>query len=390
MKTIMEIQHVSKLYGVEKEKAAKLLEAGVDKETVRKKTGVTAALWDINLSIPEGKVFVIIGLSGSGKSTLVRMCNRLNEPTSGKILFEGNDIGKLDTAGLRNFRRNKVSMVFQSFGLMSNRDVLGNVAYGLEVKGVDKENREKKAMKIIDMVGLSGWEHQDCSSLSGGMRQRVGIARALAPDSPVLLMDEPFSALDPLVRQDMQFELLRIQHKLRKTVIFITHDMDEAFKLGDRIAIMKDGRLIQVASPEEMSLHPADDYVRAFISNADKTKVLAVSSIMITPKVLVRTTDSVRHSIRVMTQNALSSAYVVDEDLHLVGIIGIKEAIEGEKQGKELVDVLDKDVHTVRQSDLIASVMPLAAESKYPLAVLDDEGVLAGIVTKASVLSALM
>jgi glycine betaine/proline transport system ATP-binding protein len=318
------------------------------------------------------------------------MCNRLNEPTSGKILFEGNDIGKLDTAGLRNFRRNKVSMVFQSFGLMSNRDVLGNVAYGLEVKGVDKENREKKAMKIIDMVGLSGWEHQDCSSLSGGMRQRVGIARALAPDSPVLLMDEPFSALDPLVRQDMQFELLRIQHKLRKTVIFITHDMDEAFKLGDRIAIMKDGRLIQVASPEEMSLHPADDYVRAFISNADKTKVLAVSSIMITPKVLVRTTDSVRHSIRVMTQNALSSAYVVDEDLHLVGIIGIKEAIEGEKQGKELVDVLDKDVHTVRQSDLIASVMPLAAESKYPLAVLDDEGVLAGIVTKASVLSALM
>ena len=390
MKTIMEIQHVSKLYGVEKEKAAKLLEAGVDKETVRKKTGVTAALWDINLSIPEGKVFVIIGLSGSGKSTLVRMCNRLNEPTSGKILFEGNDIGKLDTAGLRNFRRNKVSMVFQSFGLMSNRDVLGNVAYGLEVKGVDKENREKKAMKIIDMVGLSGWEHQDCSSLSGGMRQRVGIARALAPDSPVLLMDEPFSALDPLVRQDMQFELLRIQHKLRKTVIFITHDMDEAFKLGDRIAIMKDGRLIQVASPEEMSLHPADDYVRAFISNADKTKVLAVNSIMITPKVLVRTTDSVRHSIRVMTQNALSSAYVVDEDLHLVGIIGIKEAIEGEKQGKELVDVLDKDVHTVRQSDLIASVMPLAAESKYPLAVLDDEGVLAGIVTKASVLSALM
>ncbi len=390
MKTIMEIQHVSRLYGVEKEKAAKLLEAGVDKETVRKKTGVTAALWDINLSIPEGKVFVIIGLSGSGKSTLVRMCNRLNEPTSGKILFEGNDIGKLDTAGLRNFRRNKVSMVFQSFGLMSNRDVLGNVAYGLEVKGVDKENREKKAMKIIDMVGLSGWEHQDCSALSGGMRQRVGIARALAPDSPVLLMDEPFSALDPLVRQDMQFELLRIQHKLRKTVIFITHDMDEAFKLGDRIAIMKDGRLIQVASPEEMSLHPADDYVRAFISNADKTKVLAVSSIMITPKVLVRTTDSVRHSIRVMTQSALSSAYVVDEDLHLVGIIGIKEAIEGEKQGKELVDVLDKDVHTVRQSDLIASVMPLAAESKYPLAVLDDEGVLAGIVTKASVLSALM
>jgi glycine betaine/proline transport system ATP-binding protein len=281
-------------------------------------------------------------------------------------------------------------MVFQSFGLMDNRDVLGNVAYGLEVNGVDKAEREKRAMKILSMVGLEGWEHQKCASLSGGMRQRVGIARALATDCPVLLMDEPFSALDPLVRQDMQFELLRIQHKLKKTVVFITHDMDEAFKLGDRIAIMKDGRVIQVATPEEMSLHPADDYVKAFISNADKTKVLAVSSIMITPSVLVRSSDSIRHSIRVMTQHGLSSAYVVDEDLKLQGIIGITEAVQGYREGKEVTDVVRTDVPTVRSADLVSAIMPLAAESPFPLAVLDDEGVLAGIVTKASVLSALM
>jgi glycine betaine/proline transport system ATP-binding protein len=245
-------------------------------------------------------------------------------------------------------------------------------------------------MKILSMVGLEGWEHQKCASLSGGMRQRVGIARALATDCPVLLMDEPFSALDPLVRQDMQFELLRIQHKLKKTVVFITHDMDEAFKLGDRIAIMKDGRVIQVATPEEMSLHPADDYVKAFISNADKTKVLAVSSIMITPSVLVRSSDSIRHSIRVMTQHGLSSAYVVDEDLKLQGIIGITEAVQGYREGKEVTDVVRTDVPTVRSADLVSAIMPLAAESPFPLAVLDDEGVLAGIVTKASVLSALM
>lgn len=390
MSSIIEIKNITKLYGGEKEKAARLLAQGADKETVRKKTGVTAALWDVNLSIPQGKVFVIIGLSGSGKSTLVRMINRLVEPTSGTILFQGKDIGELDGRGLRELRRSKVSMVFQSFGLMDNRDVLGNVAYGLEVNGVDKAEREKRAMKILSMVGLEGWEHQKCASLSGGMRQRVGIARALATDCPVLLMDEPFSALDPLVRQDMQFELLRIQHKLKKTVVFITHDMDEAFKLGDRIAIMKDGRVIQVATPEEMSLHPADDYVKAFISNADKTKVLAVSSIMITPSVLVRSSDSIRHSIRVMTRHGLSSAYVVDEDLKLQGIIGITEAVQGYREGKEVTDVVRTDVPTVRSADLVSAIMPLAAESPFPLAVLDDEGVLAGIVTKASVLSALM
>ena len=216
------------------------------KKKYKKKTGVSVGLWDINLQIPRGQIFVIIGLSGSGKSTLVRCFNRLNKPTSGSILFDGKDLAKLSKKELLEFRRNNISMVFQSFGLMSHRDVLGNVAYGLEVKGISRSEREEKAMEVISMVGLSGWEHQSCKNLSGGMRQRVGIARALANDPDVLLMDEPFSALDPLVRQDMQFELLQIQRKLKKTVVFITHDIDEAFKLGDTVAIMKDGKLVQV------------------------------------------------------------------------------------------------------------------------------------------------
>ena len=222
------------------------------------------ALWNVSLQIPRGKIFVIIGLSGSGKSTIVRCFNRLIVPTSGKIWFNGADLTKINRRELLTFRREKIAMVFQSFGLMSHRNVLGNVAYGLEVRGVSKEEREQKAAAAIALVGLKGWEQKDCEQLSGGMRQRVGLARALANDPEVLLMDEPFSALDPLVRQDMQFELLSIQRKLGKTVIFITHDIDEAFKLGDIVAIMRDGQVIQVATPEFMSTNPANDYVARF------------------------------------------------------------------------------------------------------------------------------
>lgn len=244
--TIIRVEHLSKLYGVNKSEAAKMMEEGATKDEVYRKTGVTVALWDINLEIPRGKIFVIIGLSGSGKSTLVRCFNRLNRPTNGRVFFEGEDLSDMSQRELLLFRRSKISMVFQSFGLMSHRNVLDNVAYGLEVRGMPKKDRDKKAMEMISMVGLKGWEYQSCNQLSGGMRQRVGIARALANDPDVLLMDEPFSALDPLVRRDMQFELLQIQRKLQKTVVFITHDMDEAFKLGDTVAIMRDGLLVQI------------------------------------------------------------------------------------------------------------------------------------------------
>lgn len=388
--SIMQIRHVSKLYGMNRQEAAKMMEAGADKGEVHRKTGVTVALWDVNLEIPRGRIFVIIGLSGSGKSTLVRCLNRLNRPTSGQVLFEGRDLMEFNQQELLEFRRSKISMVFQSFGLMSHRDVLGNVAYGLEVKGMGREERERRAMEVIHMVGLDGWERQSCASLSGGMRQRVGIARALANDPEVLLMDEPFSALDPLVRRDMQFELLQIQRKLGKTVVFITHDIDEAFKLGDTVAIMRDGRVVQVDTPEEMSAHPADEYVRAFIDTADKSKVLAARNIMIVPSALVKTSDSTEHAIRVMSKNALSTVYVVDDGLRLEGILTIGDAVRARRDGGHIRQVLRTDVQTVSPDTLVSDLMPIAAEAPYPIAVLDEDRQLKGIVTKASVLSSLL
>ena len=387
---ILRVEHVSKLYGPNKNEATKMMAAGSSKDEVYKKTGCTVALWDVNLTIPRGKIFVIIGLSGSGKSTLVRCFNRLNRPTMGKVIFEGRDLAGLDKKELLEFRRNKISMVFQSFGLMSHRDVMGNVAYGLEVKGIPKAEREAKAMQVISMVGLEGWEHQSCEQLSGGMRQRVGIARALANDPEVLLMDEPFSALDPLVRRDMQFELLQIQRKLQKTVIFITHDMDEAFKLGDTVAIMRDGKIIQVDTPEGMSTHPADNYVRDFTGSADKSKVTSVRHIMITPSSLVRLKDGLGFAIKEMQKNALSTVYVVDDQLCLVGILTIQDAVQAQRDGLSIGDVVRREVQTTSPNALVSDIMPLAAEAVYPIAVVDGDGQLKGIVTKASVLASLI
>ncbi len=387
---IISIKNVYKLYGNNRTEAVAMLESGADKDAVYRKTGVTAALSDINLDIKKGEIFVIIGLSGSGKSTLLRCLNRLHRQTSGSITFEGVDLGGMNQQELLALRRNKISMVFQSFGLMDHRDVLGNVAYGLEVKGMSKPEREQKAMNLISMVGLDGWEHKSCNQLSGGMRQRVGIARALANDPEVLLMDEPFSALDPLVRRDMQFELLSLQRKLKKTVIFVTHDIDEAFKLGDTVAIMRDGKIVQVGTPEQMSAHPADDYVRDFIGAADKTKVLTVKNIMMTPTCLMRRADGAEHAIREMRKNALSTVYVVDDDLRLEGVLTITEAIRARRDGLSVGEVMASNIATTTEDALVADILPIAAEAIYPIAVTDTEHRLRGIVTKAGVLSSLV
>ena len=288
---ILKVEHLTKMFGIKKAAAREMLKKGMSKEEILKQIEVTVAVDDVSFEVERGKIFALIGLSGSGKSTVVRCLNMLQPPTSGKVYFEGDDIEKYSKDELRNYRRHKISMVFQSFGLMSHRDVLGNVAYGLEIRGIGKKEREEKAMEMISMVGLDGWENTHIDSLSGGMRQRVGIARALANDPDILLMDEPFSALDPLVRREMQFELLSIQEKLNKTVVFITHDIDEAFKLGNTVAIMRDGKLIQTATPEEMSSNPADDYVRDFINSADKSQIYSVKNIMQTPSCMVHARD---------------------------------------------------------------------------------------------------
>ncbi|MEA4971324.1 MAG: glycine betaine/L-proline ABC transporter ATP-binding protein [Candidatus Pelethousia sp.] len=387
---IIETRNLSKLYGLRRDEAVEMLSKGADKDNVLRKTGVTTALYDINLNIPRGEIFTIIGLSGSGKSTLVRCFNRLNRPSSGSILFDGIDLMKMSKQELREFRRHKAAMVFQSFGLMSHRNVLGNVAYGLEVCGVSREERETRAMEAISLVGLEGWEKATIESLSGGMRQRVGLARALANDPEVLLMDEPFSALDPLVRNDMQFELMDLQKKLNKTIIFITHDINEAFKLGDTVAIMRDGRMEQVDTPAAMSQHPANDYVRTFINSADKTRVLSVRDIMLKPACLVRLTDSLTHAIREMRTNGVSSVYVRGQSMRLKGILTIDEAIRAHREGLTISDVLQADISTVPEDTLISDVLPIAAEARVPIAVVDENGALRGIVTKAAVLSSML
>ncbi len=387
---IIQTKNLSKLYSLRREEAMDLLAKGMDKDEVLKRTGVTTALYDINLNIPRGKIFVIIGLSGSGKSTLVRCFNRLHRPSSGSVLVDGQDIKKLSKNELREFRRKKISMVFQSFGLMDHRNVLDNVAYGLEVSGVDKEERKKTALEAIDLVGLKGWEDYDINSLSGGMKQRVGLARALANDPEILLMDEPFSALDPLVRKDMQFELLSIQRKLGKTVVFITHDIDEAFQLGDTVAILRDGRLVQVATPEEMSTNPADDYVRMFIDSADMSKVLTVENIMITPRSLVKPGDGIDRVLRIMRKNATSSVYVVDGEMKVRGILTLTDAVKAKREGIRFSDMVVEDIPTIKLDTSVEDIMPLAVESLYPLTVVDDNNRLKGIVTKASVLSSLI
>ena len=246
---ILRVEHLTKMFGSKKSGARELLKKGASKEEILKQTGVTVAVDDVSFDVERGKIFALIGLSGSGKSTVVRCLNKLHPATSGNIFFEGRNIEKFSKEELQEYRRNNMSMVFQSFGLMSHRDVLSNVAFGLEIRGIKKAEREEKAMEMVSMVGLNGWENKKITDLSGGMRQRVGIARALTNDPDILLMDEPFSALDPLVRHDMQFELLSIQEKLNKTVVFITHDINEAFKLGNTVAIMRDGRIIQTDTP---------------------------------------------------------------------------------------------------------------------------------------------
>ena len=387
---IISVRNLSKLYGSERNRAMKLKKEGLTKDEIYKRTGVTVALWDVSLDIKKGEVFVIIGLSGSGKSTLVRCFNMLNKPTSGSILYNEKDISKFNKEELEDYRRNKISMVFQNFGLMSHRDVMGNVEYGLEVKGLSKGERQEKSLEMINMVGLEGLENEPITSLSGGMMQRVGIARALANDPEILLMDEPFSALDPLVRKDMQFELLSIQRKLEKTVIFITHDIDEAFKLGDTVAILRDGELIQVDTPEAMSENPADDYVESFIDGADKSQVISVRSVMIRPNSIVRMRDIPNYAIKTMRSNGVSSAYVVGEKMKLEGVITIDDAIRANKEKLSISDVVIRNIMTTSPEALLTDIMEMAAETPFPIAVVDDIGSLKGIVSKVHVLTSIL
>jgi len=269
-----------KVYGPHPERIVGSPEADLPRPELLEKTGCVAAIKDVSFDVPPGEVFVVMGLSGSGKSTLVRMINRLHDPTAGEIVVDGEDLLTIGAERLRELRRRKISMVFQHFGLLPHRRIVDNVAFGLEVQGMEREDRERKAVEVLEVVGLGGWAQHYPDELSGGMQQRVGLARALATDPEIMLFDEPFSALDPLIRRDMQDEVIRLQREVRKTMIFITHDLAEALKLGDRIAIMKDGRFVQVGTPEEVVAHPADDYVADFTKDVPRAHVLTARAIM--------------------------------------------------------------------------------------------------------------
>ncbi|MFO7172760.1 MAG: glycine betaine/L-proline ABC transporter ATP-binding protein [Bacillota bacterium] len=387
---LIEVKGLTKIFGPQPHKALALLEQGLSKEEVMARTGHSVGLYNVSLSIGEGEVFVIMGLSGSGKSTLIRCLNRLIEPTAGEIRLRGQNLLDLDEKGLRALRQRTMAMVFQRFGLLPHRTVLENVAYGLEVQKVPRREREERARRWLEVVGLKGWEKAYPRQLSGGMQQRVGIARALCTDPEILLMDEPFSALDPLIRREMQDELLALQSRLNKTIVFITHDLDEALRLGNRIAILRDGRVVQVGTPEEILSSPADDYVAEFTRDVNRSRVLTARSVMYKPRAVVVERGGPWAALRVMEEQALSSVFVVDGEQRLVGLVTVETAVAAAQKGAtDLRELAIREVPTTAPDTYLEDLIPVAAHSKWPIAVLDEGGRLVGVIPRVAVLRAL-
>ncbi|THE11005.1 glycine betaine/L-proline ABC transporter ATP-binding protein [Bacillus timonensis] len=390
METKIKIEKVSKIFGSKPKSVIPMVEKGMSKKEILEKTNHTVGVYNASMEIKKGEIFVIMGLSGSGKSTLIRCFNLLNKPTSGSIYVDGEDVVRYNSSQLKKFRQDKIAMVFQHFGLFSHRTVLANVEYGLEIKNVSKEERREIALKNIESVGLKGYEDKYPGELSGGMQQRVGLARALANDPDILLMDEPFSALDPLIRREMQLELLELQDKLQKTIIFITHDINEAFKLGDRVAVMKDGVVEQIGTPEEIIETPANDYISEFIKDIDRSKILQAEHVMIQSNALISLKDSLQVAVKEMQKNGISSVFVVNKHRRLEGIVTIDDCIDGIKDKKTLPDVIRDDIFTVSKDEYIQDIIPKALETKFPLAVVDEDQRLVGIILRVHVLSSLV
>lgn len=390
MSVKIEVEKLTKIFGKNLSKAMQMVAKGVSKEDILKKTGSTVGVYNVSFQVKEGEVFVIMGLSGSGKSTLIRCLNLLNKPTAGRVIIDGEDILQYNSRRLREFRQSKMAMVFQHFGLFTHRTVQQNVEYGLEVKRVPAGERAEIARQNLAAVGLEGWEDYYPRQLSGGMQQRVGLARALATEPDILLMDEPFSALDPLIRRDMQMELLGLQDSLEKTIVFITHDINEAFKIGDRVAVMKDGIIEQIGTPEEILAAPASDYIKEFVQDVDRSKVLQAKDVMFTPSALLNHTAGLKVAVREMEANGISSIFLINKERKLQGLVTIDDAVDALKQNKSLKDILTRDYSTTRPDVYLQELIPMAKETKLPIAVLDEEERLNGIIVRTSVLSALV
>ncbi|WKU19664.1 quaternary amine ABC transporter ATP-binding protein [Advenella alkanexedens] len=380
----IEVKNIYKIFGKQPEKWLDAVKRGMSKEELLTQSQHTLGLKDISLNIEEGSIYVIMGLSGSGKSTLIRHFNRLIEPTAGQILVDGTDVMKLGKKELEKFRQKTMSMVFQRFGLLPHKTTLENAAYGLIIQGVDKDKAQETARYWLEQVGLAGFENQYPSQLSGGMQQRVGLARALATDAEILLMDEAFSALDPLIRREMQNQLLELQSRLNKTIVFITHDLDEALRLGNRIAILKDGELIQEGTPEDILLSPNNEYVEAFLQDVNRSKILnaghAVNQTRLTLSMRTRPTLALER----MKQYDYQFAPVLDGNL-IAGILHLSDAEQAVRSGLRDISSLVKDIISVPASTGLDAVLTHMLQSDQPLAVTDENDEFIGMMSRTKV-----
>ncbi|MCG5517343.1 MULTISPECIES: glycine betaine/L-proline ABC transporter ATP-binding protein [unclassified Ectothiorhodospira] len=390
MQPKIQVKNVTKVFGDHPERALELLDEGLGRKEILQRTGQTVGIQNVCFDVAQGEILVVMGLSGCGKSTLIRCLNRLIEPTSGEVVIDGEDILKLSNEKVLERRRRKFGMVFQNFALFPHRTILDNAGFGLEIGGADKATRDAKATEALKLVGLDGWEQSYPSQLSGGMQQRVGLARALAVDPDILLMDEAFSALDPLIRRDMQDELLALQSRVKKTIVFITHDLDEALRLGDRIVLMKDGYVVQIGTPEDILTSPATRYVERFVEDVDKTQVLTAGALMHDPKIRVTPNDGPRTALHKMDQESFYSVFVTQRDGTLEGYVWAEDAAEAVKRKeKTLEGLIQRDHYAVKPDESLGTLFQMLVDTRIPLAVVDDHGKLLGTIVKTQVLAAL-
>ncbi|ACZ78113.1 MULTISPECIES: glycine betaine/L-proline ABC transporter ATP-binding protein ProV [Dickeya] len=388
----IEIRHLYKIFGEHPNRAFKLLEQGMKKDQIFEKTGLTVGVKDASLAIEEGEIFVIMGLSGSGKSTLVRLLNRLIEPTRGQVLIDGEDISRLPDSALRAVRRKKLSMVFQSFALMPHLNILDNTAFGLDLAGVPREEREQKAHNALQQVGLEAYANAYPDELSGGMRQRVGLARALANDPDILLMDEAFSALDPLIRTEMQDELIKLQARQQRTIVFISHDLDEAMRIGDRIAIMHSGEVIQVGTPDEILNNPANDYVRAFFRGVDISQVFSAKDIARRrPVTIIRKTPGVgpRSALKILQEEDREYGYVLERGRKFIGVVSIDSLKQALREQLSLEQALLSAPAPVPADMPLNELISQVAQAPCAVPVVGEHHEYLGIISKGMLLQAL-
>ncbi|MCE7587369.1 glycine betaine/L-proline ABC transporter ATP-binding protein ProV [Vibrio fluvialis] len=392
MSTMLEVKNLFKVFGETPEDAFTLIEQGLSKDQIFEQTGLTVGVKDVSLSINEGEIFVIMGLSGSGKSTLVRLLNRLIEPTRGSVLLKGSDIAHISDHELREVRRQNISMVFQNFALMPHMTVIENTAFGLELAGVPEAQRHQAAKAALERVGLDAYCESYPDELSGGMKQRVGLARALTNDPDILLMDEAFSALDPLIRTEMQDELIRLQNDDKRTIVFISHDLDEAMRIGDRIAIMQDGVVVQVGTPDEILHQPANDYVSSFFRGVNVASVFCAKDIARKNPAAVfkkHDNDGPAAAMQMLLDNDREFGIVVDRANKYTGIVSLDSLKEAKREQRSLSSALLADTVTISPDVSVGDLIGQVAQVPYSVPVVDDDGRYYGVITKTRLLQTL-